>query len=247
MWLTKFRLKYFIAHLSISLLLACCCLFIVFYIWYPAPLAKAVGVTSLFFIMLVVDVILGPTLTLIVAEQGKKFLKFDLVIIFLIQLFALTYGLYSISSGRPVWIVFDTLRFEVAQANNIPIENLKQAKAPYNILSWGKPQFVAVIPTKNEKEKSNRTFVELQTGVAPSMQPTLYEPIFNQSKQIKKQLSPLSELVSYNEKNLVKKTLIKYPNANAFLPLKANEVDMVVLLNKESGQIIKIVDLRPWK
>ena len=115
------------------------------------------------------------------------------------------------------------------------------------MLSWGKPKFVAVIPTKNEEERSNRIFVELQTGVAPSMQPSLYEPISNQSKQIKKQLSSLSELVSYNDKNLVEKTLIKYPNANAFLPLKASEVDMVVLLNKESSHIIKIVDLRPWK
>jgi len=247
MWLTKFRLKYFFAHLSVSLLLACCCLFLVFCIWYPAPLAKAVGVTSLFFMMLAIDVILGPLLTLIVAEKGKKLLKLDLVIIFLIQIAALTYGLYSISNGRPVWIAFDTLRFDVAQANNIPVENLKQAKEPYNFLSWGKPQFIAVIPTKNEEERSNRTFVEFQTGVAPSMQPSLYEPIYNQSKQIKKQLSPLSELVSYNDKGLVEKTLIKYPDANAFLPLKASEVDMVVLLNKESSHIIKIVDLRPWK
>ena len=127
MWLTQFRLKYFVVHLSVSLLLACCCLFLVFYIWYPAPLAKAVGVTSLFFMMLAIDVILGPLLTLIVAEKRKKLLKLDLVIIFLIQISALAYGLYNISNGRPAWIVFDSLRFDVAQANNIPVVNLKQA------------------------------------------------------------------------------------------------------------------------
>lgn len=247
MWLTKFRLKYFLAHLSISLLLACCSLFIVFYIWYPAPLAKAVGVTSIFFMMLAIDVILGPSLTLIIAEQGKRFLKLDLVIIFIIQLSALTYGLYSISSGRPVWLAFDTLRFEVAQANSIPVEDLKQAKPPYNVLGWGKPQFVAVKPTKNEKERSNRTFVELQTGVAPSMQPSLYEPISHQPEQIKKRLTPVADLLAYNDKNLVEHTLKKYPNADAFLPLKAAEVDMTVLMNKETATVVKIVDLRPWK
>jgi len=35
--------------------------------------------------------------------------------------------------------------------------------------------------------------------------------------------------------------------ATAFLPLKANAVDMTVLINKEKGEVIKIVDLRPWK
>ena len=38
-----------------------------------------------------------------------------------------------------------------------------------------------------------------------------------------------------------------YPKADAWLPLKANAIDMVVLVNKESASIIKIVDLRPWK
>lgn len=247
MWLSKFRLKYFVVHLMVSVLLACCCLFVVFGIWYPAPLAKAVGVTSIFFMMLAIDVILGPAFTLIVAKQGKKWLKLDLAIIFLIQISALSYGLYSISSGRPVWLAFDTLRFEAVQANTIPVEDLNNAKSPYNALGWGKPQFVAVKPTKNEKERSNRTFVELQTGVAPSMQPSLYEPMINQSQQIKEKSAPVSELVRYNDKNLVANTLKQYPDANAFLPLKASEVDMTVLINKENATVVKIVDLRPWK
>ena len=29
--------------------------------------------------------------------------------------------------------------------------------------------------------------------------------------------------------------------------LKANVVDMTVLINKEKGEVVKIVDLRPWK
>ncbi len=32
-----------------------------------------------------------------------------------------------------------------------------------------------------------------------------------------------------------------------FVPLKANAVDMTVLINKEKGEVVKIVDLRPWK
>lgn len=83
MWLTKFRLKLFLAHLFVSLLLTCLLQsFKMTRVWYPSPLEKATGVTSLFLMMLIVDVLLGPSLTLIVAEQGKKHLKLDLIIIF---------------------------------------------------------------------------------------------------------------------------------------------------------------------
>ena len=50
-----------------------------------------------------------------------------------------------------------------------------------------------------------------------------------------------------NDVTIVKKILAKYPQANAYLPLKANAVDMTVLINKDTAEIIKIVDLRPWK
>lgn len=40
--------------------------------------------------------------------------------------------------------------------------------------------------------------------------------------------------------------LEKYPNTEAWLPLKASAVDIVVLVNKEKAEVIKIVDLRPW-
>ncbi|MFV5593235.1 hypothetical protein [Acinetobacter junii] len=38
----------------------------------------------------------------------------------------------------------------------------------------------------------------------------------------------------------------KYSEADVSLPLKATSVDMTVLINKEKGEVVKIVDLRPW-
>ena len=247
MWLKNFKIKYFLSHLIVSLLIACCCLILVFYVWHPVPLAKAIGVTHIFLMMLTIDVVLGPLLTLIIAKEGKKSLKFDLIVICLLQISALIYGMYNITVSRPIWITFDTMRFELVQANNIPQEDMKLAMSPYNDLGWREPQIVAVKLARNNEEKSNRTFLELQTGVAPSMRPTLYEPISHQPEQIKKRLTPVADLLAYNDKNLVEHTLKKYPNADAFLPLKAAEVDMTVLMNKEKGEVVKIVDLRPWK
>ncbi|MDC4763642.1 type IV pilin accessory protein, partial [Acinetobacter baumannii] len=57
----------------------------------------------------------------------------------------------------------------------------------------------------------------------------------------------LNELEKFNSKQQVENILRKYPEANAWVPLKANAVDMVVLMDKNSAQVVKIVDLRPWK
>ncbi|WP_347460788.1 TfpX/TfpZ family type IV pilin accessory protein [Acinetobacter sp. ANC 7454] len=244
MWLKKF--KYFLVHLSLSICVAFCCLGIVFYVWHPQPLAKAVGVTNIFFMMLIIDVILGPLLTLFIAKKGKKTLKFDLLVIGIFQISALAYGMYNIIISRPVWIVFDTMRFELIQANNIPQQILKNAPVPYNHLGFLNPKWIAVKVAENEQEKSDRTFFELQTGISPSMQPTLYEPIIKQSQLIRKNSHNLNELEQYNPKMVVERILIEYPEANAWLPLKASEIDMVVLINKQKAKVVKIVDLRPW-
>ncbi len=92
---------------------------LVFFIWYPSPLATAVGVTHIFLMMLVIDVILGPLLGLLVYKEGKKTLKFDLSVIILIQISALCYGVFSIEQGRPAWLVYSVDRFELVRKNEL--------------------------------------------------------------------------------------------------------------------------------
>ncbi len=38
---------------------------LVFGVWYPAPLHQALGVTKIFLLLLLVDVVLGPLMTLL--------------------------------------------------------------------------------------------------------------------------------------------------------------------------------------
>ncbi len=241
----KFRLKAFGYHLGISVLIALMSLFIIFMLWHPAPLATAVGVTHIFIMMLAIDVVLGPLLTLIFAKQGKKLLKFDLAIIIILQLAAFVYGMYNIAMSRPVYIAFDSSRFEVVQANEIPKESLEQAEAPYSTLGWGAPKYVAVIATASAEERSTRIFSELETGVAPSKQPNLYEPLDNQWTILTAKAHDLTELSEKNSTQSINKVKVDYPSANAWLPLVAYEQDMVVLLDTTHEQVIDIVDLRP--
>lgn len=242
----SFRVQAFLTHLAISLLIASISIAVVFFVWHPAPLAKAVGVTNIFLMMLAIDVVLGPLLTLIVAKKDKSTLKLDLSVIALLQLAALSYGMYNIAITRPTYIAFDAIRFELVQANTIPRADREKAHPPYNKLSFLSPRWVAVKIANNDDEKNSRTFTELQTGISPSMRPSLYEPLENQWKIIVSKAHSLDELYKFNPKSDIDKYINDYPSATNFLPLKAYQTDMVVLLDTKNQKILKVVDLRPW-
>lgn len=241
------RLIFFLSHLSISILLALIIIAWVFLIWYPQPLAQAVGVTHIFLMMVAIDVVLGPILVFFVYKEGKKTLKFDLSVIILIQLSALGYGLYSIAQGRPVWLVYNVDRFELVRNNEIIDTNIQKVQAQFRNPSWFKPKFAAVQIAKNSEERSKNMFEELLGGVSLAQRPERYVGLVQVKLQIKKRAQNLNELEKYNSKQQVKEILKKYPSADAWVPLKANAIDMVVLMNKSSAQVVKIVDLRPWK
>lgn len=241
------RLKFFLSHLSLSFFIAVLVIGITFFIWYPAPLAKAVGVTHIFLMMLAIDVIVGPVLGLLVYKEGKKTLKFDLGVIIALQVSALCYGVYSIELGRPAWLVFHADRFKLVRKNDIIEDNISKALPQFQHVSWIKPQIVAINSAKNVQQHNNDMFIEVLGGVSLAQQPERYVKIEQVKSKIQQHAQNLALLPQYNDKTLVKKILAEYPRANAFVPLKATAVDMTVLITKEKGEVVKIVDLRPWK
>lgn len=240
------RLKFFLKHILLSFLIALLVVGVVFFVWYPAPIAKAVGVTQIFLMMLTIDVIVGPVLGLLVYKEGKKTLKFDLTVIILIQISALLYGVYSIEQGRPAWLVYNVDRFELVRKNEIVDQNINQAQPQFQQPAWLKSQFVAIEFAKDAKQRSDDMFAEVLGGISIAQRPERYVKLAKAKKQIQQRAQKLELLQHYNNKADVEKILSKYPQATAFLPMKASAIDMTVLIDSQ-GDVVKIVDLRPWQ
>ena len=241
------RLKFFLSHLSISLLIALFVVVLVFFIWYPAPLAIAVGVTHIFLIILAIDIIVGPFLGLVVYKHGKKTLKFDLGVIILLQILALGYGVYSIEQGRPAWIAYNVDRFELVRKNEIITDHIEQALPEFQHPSWFRPKWVGVEFAKDANVRSDDLFAEALGGISIAQKPERYVDFSKTTTQLKQRTKNLKDLNKYNDVQQVERIVSKYPQATGFVPLKANAVDMTVLINKDKGEVVKIVDLRPWK
>ena len=159
---------------------------------------------------------------------------------------ALCYGIYSIEQGRPAWLVFHADRFELVRKNDMILDHIDQALAQFQQPSWLQPQYVAVEFAKNKKQREDDMFAEVLGGISPAQRPERYVDFSYAKPQIKQRAKNLKELEQYNDIQQVQKVLHKYPEATGYVPLKANAVDMTVLINKEKGEVVKIVDLRPW-
>lgn len=236
------RLKFFLGHLCISLFFAAIVLILIFFVWYPMPLDQALGVRHLIVMMIIIDVCIGPIFAWFVYKEGKKSLKFDLTVVILLQISAFVYGFYSLAKGRPAWVVYETYAFHIVKASDISVAHLDSALPEYRHASWFGPKFVSLqTPPKKVLLKN------LQKNTIAMDHPMYYRSLNISLNTLKNAVFPLEQLYQYNSKSDVDKFLNKYPVATGWLSLSGSGQDMVVLMKKETGEVIKIVNLRPWK
>ncbi len=106
--LLRKKLRAFGIHFSLSLLIFFILLYIVIFYWYPPPFFSTDGGWQGIRIIAGVDLVLGPVLTFIAFNSSKplRTLKLDLGLIGLVQIAALTWGMWTVHNERPYLAVF---------------------------------------------------------------------------------------------------------------------------------------------
>ena len=137
-------------HLLLSILVFSALVAVMYWFWYPGKLFFMDGGWQGLKLVAMVDLVLGPALTLIVFNPAKKSLKFDLAMIALLQIGALAYGFYATYQQRPVAIVytegaFTTLSHSDYQSANEQLRAKQQQ--PQSIDAFGPHQPVVVYTT----------------------------------------------------------------------------------------------------
>ena len=112
-------------HLAVSGLIVGSVLTMVFLAWYPDYLFELSGAIDPVLVMVGVDVTLGPILTFIVFKAGKPGLKFDLAVIFAVQLVALLYGSITLYRERPHFLVFAVDSFTAIPSHAVDMDALR--------------------------------------------------------------------------------------------------------------------------
>jgi len=112
------RYQAFAVHMAISLVIFFILLFFITQYWYPEILFDTGNGWKAIAMIVGIDLILGPLLTLIVFNHNKSSLKFDLSVIALIQTAALIYGTWTIHQTRPIALAFINSSFITIFANS---------------------------------------------------------------------------------------------------------------------------------
>jgi hypothetical protein len=189
------RLRASAIHLVISLGVALMAAVLVFGLWYPYPYREISGGRALFLILVSVDVVIGPLITLAVFNRAKpmKELRRDLAVVGLLQFVALAYGLWTMFEARPVHLVFEYDRFRVVHAVDVPPELLDRVPANIQALPLTGPTLIALRPFRSEQEKSEATIAALQ-GLMLSARPDLWQPYQDARQQVLQAARPVAQL-----------------------------------------------------
>lgn len=244
-------------HLLYSLILSVIISAIIYFIWYPNYLGLATGVLPAVLMLVAINLIIAPLLTFIVYKANKKELSRDLIIILVLQIAALSYGLYIIEAGRPAYLVFADSDFEVVRSfdNEWAQNNSNTEEADAKSLGlFEKPKFVYSTLSSTEEFESNQQTSELTAEEFAVKEyyvrvPTIfrtdsYQPIETAADIIKSKAKSLASLIDNNDAQKVADILRHYPNADSWLPLRATITDLIVLID-ETGNVVAIVNLRP--
>ena len=179
-------------HLLISIFVFVCLSTLVLTVWYPDFFYTTDGGWEGMRIIIGVDLVLGPLLTLIVFKPGKPGLKFDLATIGTLQALCLVAGAYVIYQERPYFFIYYHGHFYSASADTFEQYNQQMLNpADYSDRT---PAFVAALAPEDPIEEAdlraklykNRTPLWIH---APS-----YKPLDDHMGQVMKAGFPASKL-----------------------------------------------------
>lgn len=185
------------AHLVVSLIVAALAAMLVFGLWYPFPFGETSGGRQLFLLLILVDVVIGPLMTILVFNHTKsrRELILDLAVIGVLQLCALSYGLWSVFVARPVYLVYEYDRMRVVHAVDVDERQLPAASLDFRSLPLTGPRLIALREFENPSEKFNATF-EAMSGAMLASRTELWSAYSTQKDAILNSAKPVRELMN---------------------------------------------------
>lgn len=247
---SRFALK----HLAASALVAALCAGLVFGVWYPYPYSHLAGGRELFTIVVTVDVIIGPLLSLVVYNPAKprRELWRDLGTIFIVQAAALSYGLHSVAQARPVYLAFESDRFRVVAIPDIDLDRLQEAPPALQRLSWTGPKLLGVRLLPNDDPEYLKSLQLAFEGLHPAFRPQRWVEYDAQRSQVIAAARPLADLKRKqpSEAALIEREVARRglnESGLGYLPLASqHHTDWSVLVDLKTGEPRLFLHVDAW-
>lgn len=243
------RLRAALVHLALSAFVAGAASLLVFLLWFPRPFSAIAGGTQLFVLLVVVDVVLGPALTAVVASPGKarqEFLR-DLGVIVTLQLAAFAYGLHTMALARPVALVHEVDLLRVVTAVDVEASALSRAPAPLRGLSWRGPRLLVAVKPETPSEQL-RSIELAMSGVHLAFLPEYWRDYRENAAAVWRSARPVAELAARyptarTEIDQAAAAAGLPPQSLRFVPLLSRRASWVALVAEPGASIVGYLPL----
>lgn len=238
-------------HFGVTLLLTGIAASIIFLVWFPDPMQTLVGGTELFLIVVIVDLALGPMISLVIydSRKSRRTLLMDYGIVGVIQIAALVYGVWVVAGARPVYYAFNKDRYEIVSAVDIKDTELALAKEPqYRQLPWTGPRLVAVsVPPEDQQDA---LFQSLE-GNESHQRPKFFVPLASKLEEIRRRAGTIAELEAKkpDSKALLDEALagVNIPaDRIAWLPVRHRKGFATAIIDTADGKPLAWADFDPY-
>ncbi len=240
----RFASRIALTHLLVSLIIALFVAALVVLIWYPTPYRQILSINFILILMVCVNTICGPMLSLVLMSPKKRLLELrvDLGMVGVVQVVILCCSLWLIFMVRPVIVAFDKDRLVIVTANEIQYDELMQAPEALRDIPFFNRQFVGLRAPKDGHEFVESTLQQL-SGLGPAQRPSWWLPWVDAMPNMMQKSRPLSDLMAARPQQrpiltrAISKTGIAIKSLR-FIPITAAETwDWVVFLDV-AGQIV---------
>ena len=237
-------------HLLLSVAVASLVVLLIFFVWYPSPFHAMLGGLGLLGLIVGVDVVCGPLLTLLLWNQRKTRLALavDCTLIACLQLGALAYGLYAVTEGRPVHVVFEVDRLRVVSAADIDTAELSEAPENLRRLPWTGPTWISV-RAPHDSDELLHSVEQSMAGKEPSVRPGWWQDYTQGLPELLQRARPLEDLARARsaQRPLLDQAIQEAGVSAAelvWLPMTSHRsTEWVVLLHRTTGQPMAYVPI----
>ena len=244
------KLKVFQLQFAASAAVLLLCLAVIRLLWFPGGYFAISNVAELFLILCGVILVVGPGLSALLYRPGKWGLKFDLVVIVLIEAAILGWGLTAIHERRPEFLVFVVDRFEavtMAEVDITPLGDSRLARRPAHM-----PRLIhAALPT--DPEIMNRLIDEtvFEGKLDIDRRPEFWQPYAAGIRNLKAKAKPLTRFMAPADarREAIQVWLDRRGSQAGdfiYLPLQARGGDGIVVIHPDIGYPVAILPIDPW-
>lgn len=214
--------------------------------WFPGFFYSIDGGWEGMRIIIGVDLILGPTLTLMVFKTGKPGLKLDLTLIGLFQSICLAAGVYVVHSQRPLFFVYYEEHFYSVSADTFsrfdrPVPDLSNyAHKP--------PIKVFIKLPESPIEQADYRRILYQDRIPAWIYEPLFTPLQDSLDEVLKHGTAQQELVRRDKQHNLDGWLTRHGGSikdYVFIPIHSRYRDAFVAMVAENGQFVDIVEIPP--